>query len=202
MKLSDLKDSFVDHICVAFETMLGTVEQDFAGKSIYAVALYGSNACRGLGAAISTREALADRNKKAESDEDKKLLNMLDAAEWEYINRDYELFGQLDIDVRAIYDVFYEGQLDDVNLDDLVEDKLQEFISDFFVDAIVEAVNRLKASKKMKALGDVNRLLFGVFTDDPCAEDLVVTERVSAKVNSPEWHQMVIAYCTLLRAST
>jgi hypothetical protein len=202
LKLSDLKDSFVNHICVAFETLLGNIEQEFAGKSVYAMVLYGSNACRGLGAAISTREALADRNKKAGSDEDRKLLNMLDAAEWEYINRDYELFGQLDKDVRAIYDVFYDGQLDDINLDDLVDDELQKFISGFFVEAIVEAVNRLKDSKKMKTLGGANQLLLGVFTDDPCAEDLVVTERVSSKVNSSDWHRMVIEYCTLLNAST
>lgn len=201
MKISDIRDSFVNDLYVALETFLGRTELKFAGESVYAFVLYGSNACRGLGVAMSTREALARRNDNIGADPNRTLLNTIDAAEWEYINRDYQLFGILDQDVRAAYDVFYEGQLEDVDLDSLVDNQLQEFISNFFVQTIADAINRLKTSEKLKSIGEPSQLLFGVFTDDPCNEDLDITERVSAQVNTAEWHQEVMKYCTLMRTS-
>ena len=117
------------------------------------------------------------------------------AAEWSCINRNYQCFAALDSFVDELYEIFYEGELEDVALDDMDSEQLWGFISNFFVDASVSVTTRLKAEGFFANSLFQQDLLLGLQFTDPDVHAYRMMEAVSSRVNSPHWHEKIATNC-------
>jgi len=68
----------------------------------------------------------------------------LDISEWDYFNTYYETFSSVDEFIDELYLVFYDGYLEDVNLDGFSTDELWGFISNFFELTFLEVFEKLE----------------------------------------------------------
>lgn len=201
MKSVDLKEELVTLLVEGCKAHLNYLTDDLSGQSIFAYTIFCSAGCRNMGVALCTREWLSRRNINIANSLEPKWYAEVNSAEWNYVNKRYELFDNVDELINKLYDIFYDGELDDVNLNLLDSNKLWEFISDFFVDVVVETQTILREFGHFSNKLFENNLLLGIQFADPDKYSLDMIKASSSKLNSLGWHKKIVLNCNLIRDS-
>ncbi len=201
MKIIDLKKDLIDQLVEGCKKHLYYLIADLSGQSIFSYTIYCDSGCRNMGVALCTREWLVRRNRNIVSGLESSWYGEVNSAEWNYVNKYYELFDDVDDQIDKLYDIFYDGELDDVKLNLLDSDRLWEFICNFFVDVVAETLIILKKSGHFSNKLFENDLLLGMQFSDPDKHSLGMVEAASNKVNSLEWHKKIILNCDLIRSA-
>lgn len=199
MKSSYLKKKLVDKIVEACKKHIEIAKIELAGQSVFSYTVYCSSGCRNIGVALCTRKGLQSRSSKISNTNETVWYGEVNSAEWDHVNEHYGLFYQVDEYINRLYEIFYEEKLDDIDLDDLDDDDLWQFISVFFVDAVVESYSVLKESKCFDSPVFEEDLLLGIQFGDPDQYSIDMIERSSMELNSNEWHSKIKKNCDLIR---
>ncbi|MCO7227579.1 DUF4303 domain-containing protein [Pleionea sp. CnH1-48] len=197
MDSKSLKRELSDLLYDSCVNYLEQFSSDFNTEKVYAFCIFCSDACRNIALAISTRESLARRKNKGVGNEPENFYEV-NASEWEYVNKHYELFDKVDELIDSLYNEFYDGELDDVDLDQFDDDQLWEFISNFFNEVIVRTLKRLKESGVLDDETFEKDVLLGIQFGDPDESGVKMIENVSSQVNSEYWHCKIKDNCDYL----
>lgn len=177
----------------AYEACLQVLPEEVSDQLIYAFTVFCDSGFRSMGLAFSTQEALNLRNQMLAKDEVQVFLNMMNAAEWPYVNYRYELFADADQMIDEFYDCFYDGEFEDVELDAFVSsDALDKFKNDIFLEVIISTLNELHAKGAFAGATFTKDVLLGLQFGDPGLEELSMIDVVSSQVNSLYWHEKVM----------
>ena len=191
MKSTQLNEQLQSLLYKALKEYINIKLTELPNEKIYAVTVYCDSGFRSMGGAVSTVESLNERINDNSSKED--ILNFeLYASEWKYVNDHYQIFEKVDEFIDNTYEVFYEGEFDDVDLEEFDDDQLWEFTSSFFSEAIVMTMNKLKEDKIFNNESFTRDLFLGIQFGDPSEEDLKMFLTVSERLNSPDWHNKLL----------
>lgn len=199
MRSSDLKNDLIDRIVGACKKHIEQIKIELADQVVFSYVIYCSAGCRNMGIALCTRHWLHLRNSEISILKEPVWYVEVNASEWNYVNKNFQLFTEVDDLINRLYDIFYDGQLEDVNLDDLDGDSLWIFISDFFVDAVVKSFTVLRNSGVFDNSIFESDILLGMQFGDPDQHSLKMIEQSSQKLNSGEWHKKIQQKCDLIR---
>lgn len=184
----------------AYEACLQVLPQEVSGHVVYAFTVFCDSGFRSMGLAFSTQEALSLRNQTLTECGVKAFLNMMNAAEWPYVNYHYELFADADQMIDEFYDCFYDGEFEDIELDAFISnDALDKFKNDIFVEVIISTLNELRAKGAFTGAIFTKDVLLGLQFGDPGVEELSMIEVVSSQVNSFYWHEKVMINCCYIK---
>ncbi len=164
--------------------------KDLHGQSVFSYTFYCSSGCRNIGIAACTREGLRRRNMLANNVNEPLWYGEVNAAEWDYVNINYSLFDEVDEYIEVIYEFFYDGELEDIDLDNLDDNQLWEVISNFFISVLVDSFNILKAKLNENCFED--DLLAGIQFGDPDKYAIDMVEKISSILNSESWHNKIL----------
>jgi hypothetical protein len=183
----ELKENLISKIVDACDRHLVFLVDELAGQSVFSYVLLCTSGCRNFSAAACTRDGLAAQN--ALMPDNGESYNEVNAVEWNYTFAHVDLFKDIDLNVDQIYEIFYEGELEDIDLGSLGD--LWPFISGFFVEVSKEVFLRLRNSSKFDDSCFEHDLLVGLqFTDpDEYAEPMIL--EVSRALNSLEWNKKI-----------
>ena len=170
---------------------------DIKSEKVYAFTIYCSSAFRNMALAISTRESLARRISKGVGNEPE-LFYEVNAAEWEYVNLHYGLFDKVDEKIDELYNEFYDGEFEDVDLEQFDDEQLWEYICEFYSDVIIRTLKNLKQDKVFNSRLFEDDLLLGIQFGDPDEGSIKVIEQISAELNSSCWHKKIKNNCKYL----
>jgi hypothetical protein len=173
---------------------------ELSPAALYAVTLYAASGFRALCIAVNTSEALI-RMRAKHTELDAGLLELLkdhpdllarvgassspdpevSACEWEYMYSDlpHEDASKM---IDDLYEYFYEHDWETGPISDWLSDTVSIGIQDF-----------------ARSLPPDNGLLLGLQFSDPSVAETKMMERVSGMVNSPFWHEKVMAASNALR---
>ena len=199
MRSIDLKRELGEKLKNACKSYINEAKKLLNNKNVFSFVIYCSSGCNNMGVAICTRSGLESKNKELFSANLPDWYAEVNAAEWDHVNEFYHLFQGVDNYVGQLYETFYEGTLDDVNLDDLNSDELWDFISGFFIDAIVNCFFELKNDNFFNEDFFEDDLLLGIQFGDPDSYSVHMIENSSLMLNSECWHDKVKKYCNLIR---
>lgn len=199
MKSIDLKKELTNKLTMNCMEHFKYLKKELSSDSIFSYTLYCSSGCRSIGVAVCTRESLKLKNESFSINADAYTYNEVNASEWNYVNKHYELFDSTDDFIEKLYDIFYEGELEDINLDEFNDDELWEFISDFFIDVSIQTLKSLKEQGCFNTQGFEKDILLGMQFGDPDIYSLDMIEKSSEKTNSLKWHKKVVFNCNLMR---
>jgi len=183
MNSKELKENLSKKLQKACEKHLEKILEEIQEKKIFAYTIFCSSGTH-MGISIGT---------------EKGTYKTLDPSQWDYVNNYYEVFNETNEYIDELYTIFYDEELEDIDLDELDDDELWEFISEFFVDVVVGVVSHLKT------LGIFNKncfdkdLLLGINFGDPNINQIPMIEKSSKKLNSQQWHEKVSLYCKGLK---
>ena len=164
---------------------------ELPNEKIYAFAVYCDSGCRSMGGAVSTIESLSEKINDQPGNEEITAFE-LHASEWKYVNEHYHIFEEVDKCIDSAYEEFYEGEFEDVDLEEFDDVQLWEFISNFFIEAIIATLNKLKEEEIFKNESFVEDVFLGMQFGDPGDEDQKMLLTVSEKLNSPYWHSSLL----------
>lgn len=182
----------------AYESCLQVLPEEVSGQLVYAFTVFCDSGFRSIGVAFSTQEALTLRNHTLGENKVQAFLNMMNAAEWPYVNYRYELFADVDQMIDEFYDCFYDGEFEDIELDAFIShDALNKFKNDLFVEVIISTLNELRAKGAFTGAIFTKDLLLGLQFGDPGVEEVRMIEAVSSQVNSLYWHEKVMINSSL-----
>ena len=191
MKSTQLKEHLQGLLYEALKEYINIKLIELPKEKIYAVSLYCDSGFRSMGGAISTVESLNERINDNSSKQE--ILNFeLYASEWKYVNDHYQIFEKVDEFIDKTYEVFYDGEFDDVDLEEFDDDQLWDFTSSFFIETIVMKMNKLKDEKKFDNESFTRDVFLGIQFGDPSEEDLKMLLTVSERLNSPDWHNKLL----------
>ena len=191
MKSTQLKEHLQGLLYEALKEYINIKLIELPKEKIYAVSLYCDSGFRSMGGAISTVESLNERINDNSSKQE--ILNFeLYASEWKYVNDHYQIFEKVDEFIDKTYEVFYDGEFDDVDLEEFDDDQLWDFTSSFFIETIVMTMNKLKDEKKFDNESFTRDVFLGIQFGDPSEEDLKMLLTVSERLNSPDWHNKLL----------
>lgn len=175
----------------ALKEYIITKSNELPNEKIYAFAVYCDSGCRSMGGAVSTIESLNEKIKDHKSNEDV-LTFELYASEWKYVNEHYNIFEKVDELIDKAYEEFYEGEFEDVDLEEFDDNQLWKFISSFFIKAIVSTMNKLKEEGIFNNESFAKDVFLGIQFGDLSDEDQKMLLTVSEKLNSSYWHKKLL----------
>ena len=190
--VAELKKELISELHQACITHLDSMTKDLGGQLIFAYALYCSEGCRNINVAACTREGLRERARNPSNHNEPEWYPEVVAAEWNYVNTCHSFFSRVDEKIDEIYEVFYEGDPDDINLDALDTHELWDFISDFFIDVSVGVFNSMKDEGCFNSDNFENELLLGIQFGDPDRYSVRMIEESSERLNSEKWHNKIL----------
>lgn len=200
MTANELQKQLQELLLDACIRHLEYLKSDLKNKSVFSYSIYCSSGFRSMGVAAGTREGLVQsKSQISVSPKENDWYAEVNAAEWDYVNQHYEVFSAVDTFIDELYTIFYDGHLDDVNLDEMSDDKLWEFISHFFSQVIYFVINSLL---KLGAFFDSifeDNLFLGVQFGDPdiyCVNSIL---NISSHLNSDFWHSKVVLNCKRIK---
>ncbi|WP_044209859.1 DUF4303 domain-containing protein [Flammeovirga sp. OC4] len=191
MTIKQLSEELQQLLYDALQRYLKLQLQQLSDEKIYAVAVYCDSGCRSMGGAVSTLESLSQQVGHLPADSDITTFELY-ASEWKYVNEHYAVFDQVDECIDNIYDVFYEGELDDVDLEELEEDQLWNLILSFFSEVIINTLSQLKKEKVFQNDAFTEDVFLGVQFGDIGEEDQKMLLEVSSQLNSDYWHNKLL----------
>ena len=197
-----LKENLVNKLVIACKDQLEKLTNELSEQSIFAYTLYCSSGCRNIGVAACTREGLKHRNEQVGDSSEPAWYGEVNSAEWDYINRYYEYFDDSDEYIEQLYQIFYDGELEDINLDDLDDNQLWVFISNFFIDVTTEVLSILKESGNLSRGCFEKDLLLGMQFGDPDKYALEMVKKCSERLNSDVWHKKILLNYDLISHSS
>ncbi len=173
----------------ACEAHFPKMHSDHSDQKILAYTLYCSAGCRSFGVAIATdRDALSS---------DENIL--FKSAEWKYVNKHFSEFSEVDSLVDELYEVFYEEELDDIDLDEMDDAQLWSFISSFFVKCVSNVLREMKDKGMFNTDNFSEELLLGLQFGDPDIYAVEMMEQVFSQLNSDAWNTKLKAYIDVIR---
>ncbi|CCN72616.1 hypothetical protein [Vibrio nigripulchritudo] len=184
MKKVELQENLETMLGEACERHLKKILPDFSEETILSYTIFCSAGCRSFGVAIAT-----DRN-ISNTDSD----SMFNVSKWTNVNEYFRIFGEVDLLVEKIYNIFYEEDLEDVNLDEMDSEELWSFINGFFIDSVSNVINGLVNKNAFSSIQFSKDVLFGIQFGDPDKYELDMMEKVSFQVNSDKWHSKLKNY--------
>lgn len=200
MKSIELQRQLEEMLLDACLRHLEYMKNDLKNKSIFSYSIYCSSGFRNMGVAVGTREGLAKRKSQLSAlERENDWYAEVNAAEWDYVNQHYEVFLEVDTFIDELYTIFYDGHLDDVNLDEMTDDKLWDFISNFFSQVIYSVITSLLKLNTFSSSVFEKDLLLGVQFGDPdiyCVDSML---NVSSHLNSDFWHSKVLLNCESIK---
>lgn len=179
-----LLDACLEH----FEYM----KADLSRKHVFSYTIYCSSGFRSIGIGSCTREWLEHRQLKISNINEPSWYAEVNACEWDYINEHYEVFQKVDGFIDELFEIFYDGNLGDLNLDNFCDDELWQFIGNFFTQVILNVFDSLKHMGVFKAPFFEKDLLLGVQFDDPSIFSVEVIKKISFALNVSSWHSKII----------
>jgi hypothetical protein len=201
MKSSDLKIELINKIVDACKKHIEQAKIELADQVVFSYVIYCSSGCRNMGAALCTRKGLKERNSLVSDPNEPAWYGEVTPAEWDHVNEHYELFSGVDDFINRLYEIFYDEELEDIDLDDLDDDGLWQFISGFFIDAVVKSFAVFKESGCFDNSIFEDDVLFGMQFGDPDQYSVEMIEQSSQKLNSNEWHRKIQKSCDLIRSN-
>jgi hypothetical protein len=199
MKTSDIKNDLIDRIVDACKKHIYRIKLELVGQVVFSYTIHCSSGCRNLGVALCTRNGLNSRNLKVSDPNEPSWYGEVNSAEWDHVNDHYNLFAEVDCFINRLYDIFYDEELDDIDLDGLDDDEIWKFISAFFIDAVVNSFALLKESKCFESETFEDDLLIGIQFSDPDKLTIKMIEESSKKLNSDEWHDKIKMNCEMIK---
>lgn len=201
MNSSVLKNELVNKIVDACKKHIEQTKIELADQVVFSYVIYCSSGCRNMGAALCTRNWLQLRNSRVSNPSEPAWYGEVNSAEWDHINEHYDFFYEVDNFINRLYEIFYDEELDDVDLDDLDDAGLWTFISNFFLDVVVKSFSVLKESGCFDSEVFEGDILTGIQFGDPDQYSVELIEQSSRKLNSDEWHRKVLQSCNLIRSN-
>lgn len=199
MKSTDLKLELIKKIVNALEKHINQTSTELVGQIVFSYVLYCSSGCRDVGVACCSRSGLLQRNSKISNSNEPLWYAEVNAAEWDHINEHYDLFSEVNEFISSLYEIFYDGHLEDIALDDLDDDSLWDFISNFFVEATIQSFLILKDSGFLNHQIFESDVLVGMQFGDADQYSVDMIEKCSEKLNSSQWHKKVQQNCQLIK---
>lgn len=197
----DLKKELVDILSTSCIKQLERLKSELSEQSVFAYAIFCSNGCSSMNIAACTREGLDFRNLKTHNRNQPEWYREVNSSEWNYYNKDYELFSEVNTFIDELFEIFYDGDLDDGERDNYDDDELWEFISDFFIDACVQVLINLRKNQHFKDSCFEGDLLLGMQFGDPDKYALDMIKKSSKRLNSSIWHKKVMINSDLIEKS-
>lgn len=182
MKSQELKQNLSKKLQKACEEHLEKILEEIEDK-IFAYTIFCSSGTH-MGVAMGSKD---------------KANKELNPSQWEYINNHYEIFNGVNDYIDKLYTIFYDEELEDIDLDELDDDELWEFISEFFIDVVVEVVSNLKTLGAFDKNCFEQDLLLGIQFGDPDINQIPMIEKSSKRLNSKAWHEKICLYCQGLK---
>lgn len=178
---------------------LEKIKEEMHGQKVYAYAIYCDSGCVRMGVAFSTLETLAQKNGSLDPNSVQAIVNMMNAAEWGYVNFHHEIFGKVNKMIDDFYDCLFDGEFDDVKFDDSVKTaELQNFANEIFVKAMAVALRDVRGAISGDH-GFTEDVFLGVQFGDPGQTGADMMEAISSKLNSKTWDDRVKINCAHLR---
>jgi hypothetical protein len=191
----ELKKELVGKLSRSCIEQLSYLKKELANQSVFAYAIFCSNGCSSMNVAACSREGLDLRKDDSVTRNEPKWYGEVNGAEWNYFNKHYELFAEVDTFIEELFDIFYDGELDDGEHDEYDDDELWAFISEFFIDASVQVLKYLKSNDCFSDDCFEDDLLLGMQFGDPDKYSLDMIEKSSEQINSLSWHEKIKMSC-------
>lgn len=179
---TDLKQELVMLLSNACEQHFQKIKQSKIYTNVAGYVIYSTSGCRSLGVALCTMEKFSELNSEK-----------YNAVNWDCINEYSDLFDDVDEKIDEIYNIFYDGELVDVDLDSFNDDLLWSFISSFFTDVIVDVFMRLDSIGFFLGESFSKNITRGLQFGDPDEYSLPLVFNVSKCVNDPSVHSCLLA---------
>lgn len=190
MKIAELQLELQKRLLSACHQHLEFLKSDLSGKTLSSYTFLCSGGFRNISIASCTTEKIEEL--KSKNNTPAHFLE-LDMSEWDYFNTYYETFSPVDEFVDELYLVFYDGHLEDVNLDGFSTDELWEFISNFFEITFLEIFEQLKKLNFFNTFVFNNDVFKGIQVTDPDIHMKAAIERISAALNNHSWHMKLLS---------
>ncbi|MCL9781878.1 DUF4303 domain-containing protein [Vibrio sp. S4M6] len=197
MKINDMQSKLAD---VLYQECLLHVEKlkiDLKEYTVFSYTFYCSSGCEDIGAAACTREYL-DRHGK-EKYAPPLWFSEVNACEWDYINKHYNLFGKSGEYVEKIHYLIDnepedgEEEIEEVDLDEFTVEELSQFTYDFFSAVMIKVQERLLQDGILSAAPFEESLLLGIQFSDPSEEAERAVKRASKQLNNEKWHRKIVS---------
>lgn len=192
MRSNELEKELEQLLINACLKHLEYMKKDLRNCSIFSYSIYCSSGFRNMGIAACTKEWLLSRKNETH---EYPWFYEVNASEWDYINKHYDCFDEVNSYIDKIYTIFYDGYLDDINLDKLSDEELWDFISCFFSNTILAVLKKLINLNVFYNILFEKELLLGVQFSDPDIDHIQSITKISSCLNNDLWHSKIIWNC-------
>lgn len=200
MKVEKFKSALAESLDDACKACISKIKRAIAGEQIYAVAIFCTSGCTSMGMAVSTLESLKRRDSLLAQSDIQAFVNMMNAAEWGYVNHYSELFYEANHLIDEFYDNLFDGDFEDHKFrPNPSPGELDDFASAIFIEVIVKVLRQLKSVSVLSGQCFEDDLFLGLLFGDPGAGEADMMDEVSSQINSPFWHSNVLRNCDYLR---
>lgn len=179
MKEDELKIEFISRLIHGCEEHMNLMVNSLANKKLGAYVFHAYDGFHGIGIALCEESALLS------------IKTGIDLNSWSSINEHNHSFSSVNSFIDELYEIFYEEEIEGVDLDNLDDGGLWFYISDFFEDCIIQTYAKLQMTGFFKSHLFKDNMLLGVLMPDPCKDNVPSILRLSEALNSPYWHQVV-----------
>lgn len=187
MILIDFKEKLMKALYEACVMDITSVAQDLSNESVFSYAIYCDSGFSSFGGAACSREGI--KNYLGKNGNDSYLYAETFAAEWNYVNNHWQNFSSFDAINEDIIYAADDGDIEGIQIKgDFTFDRLYVF----YIQLIVEVLNKLKQQQIVTKPPFESDLLLGLQFGDPSFEERKLMLQVSEQVNSPEWHKKML----------
>ncbi|RJG36792.1 DUF4303 domain-containing protein [Motilimonas pumila] len=195
----ELKKALIKKLTKSCTEQLEFLKKDLENQSIFSFAIYCSNGCSHINVAACSREGLDLHKANLGTLNEPAWYGEVNGAEWSYYSNNFELFDEVNTFIEELFDIFYDGELDDGERDEYDDDELWEFISDFFIDVTVQVLKNLRSNGCFNEKCFEDDLLLGMQFGDPDKHAVDMIEKSSEQLNSVSWHEKIKISCNSMR---
>ena len=198
MHSNEIKNDLITRLLADCIKHLEHMKRDLSNQSVFAYTIYCSTGYESMGVAACTREWL-DARKQSSSVAEQSWYAEVNAAEWGYVNKHYDLFSDVDEITEQYYEIIDDGEFEDIDLDALTNDELLNFSRSFFTDIFIKVLSSLKKEGYFNTEIFERDLMLGISFGDPDENNLDLIEHVSRALNSEKWHNKILMNLDLLK---
>lgn len=187
MIVENFKEELFNLLYTACLNDISSIKKDLLGKHVFSYSIYCDSGFTGFGGAACSREGIEKYINK--TGDDSYIYAETFAAQWDYVNRHWEYFSNFDKLNENIIEAADDGEIEGIIT---VGDFSFDMLFQFYIDLIIDVLNKLKKQKAFNDNPFEQDLLLGLQFGSPSEQERKMIISVSEKVNSPEWHQKML----------